>query len=211
MFNFVVIPDKLIFANAPGCGTKTVLGWITCIQKPDIYTNHPEFFTEYKKVPGVEYKELHELIATKKDYQVDNMVTSWFCIVKDPVQRFIDNYRARVLYQQKTSQQILSISDFIERFDEILKNDTKGLKWWFNPLSSNENLQNMANTYERVFNINQMDQVKYYLEEKSGKTLPNLHLNRIPDSIETPTLTQTQIDWIKFKYTNDYKNYGKYF
>ena len=209
MFNFIVVPDKIVYFNTPGCGTKTVLGWATCIQQPELYTSSPHLFAESRTERGIEYKEFHDLIPNKKKNELKGLGYKGFVIVKDPVQRFIDNYRARILHQKKTSVNISSISDFINRFDEIIETDTKGIKYWFR--SQINDIDNKPEIYNKIFNINQMNEVKAYLELYSGVTLPDLHLNKVPDTIEVPTLTQSEIDWIKERFKNDYLYYSKWF
>lgn len=55
-----------------------------------------------------------------------------------------------------------------------------------------------------------MDQVKELLEKVYGVRLPNIRLNNT-DKMTNVELTQTQVEWVKKRYFEDYEVYGRWF
>jgi hypothetical protein len=62
--------------------------------------------------------------------------------------------------------------------------------------------------FDHIFNIRQLNDVKSLLELHSNIKLPILRLNTTSD-IDIK-LTEQQIEWIKNRYSRDYRFYGKW-
>ena len=201
---FDVGDKKMGYFHAPKCGSRTIISWIALIKEPNLIKKYPEWFEESRQ--HLEYYEIRKKLnpASYDDFYIK------FCVVRDPVDRFLSMYTNRVLFHQKIKNFDCSIgiSEFIECFDNMI--DTKNfedVKRHSEPLTYH--LGTDPFFYTHIFNIKQLDKVKYLIEEIYDVKLPNLHLQK-SGNIEKPKLNGEQIDWIKNKYQKDYEVYGKW-
>jgi len=191
---------KLGYYVVPKCGSRTVVAWQLIISQPNLIKDNPSWFDESKQTVG--YRELNKMIVlSKHDFPIK------FCIVRDPVDRFLSAFTNRVLFHKLNP--VSEINDVIQNFDAKINNleykdldhHTKPLKHW---LGTNPNIFNY------IFNLGEMDKVKKLIEETCDVTLPNLHLQK-SGNIKKPTLNTDQINWIKERYRSDYELYGRWF
>jgi hypothetical protein len=198
MVKFEIVKDKVMYFYAPKCGSRTIIGWAGLIKNPSIYQEHPEWFSESRLD---DYKELGELTPIFHGSGSGHDVR--FCVVREPVGRFISAYTNRILYHEKMEK--ISIAEFIDTIDEQRNEDVLShiypLSYWYGEDPT---------FYTHIFNLRHMDGIKFMLEFMSGISLPNLQLQQ-SGGIEKPTLTKVQEDWIRERYKQDYEIFGKWF
>ncbi len=210
------------YYHAPKCGSRSVMGWIVLMSEPQLYEETTDLFDPFRvRYTGdgeVKTKEYTELIHKRqyfpglnkhdwKDLVVPAAPADYrFCIVRDPVDRFISGYTNRVLWH-KVANLNLSISEFINNIDEICANH-RNYEIHFMPQVRFYGKD--PSIFTNIFNIKQMGQVKALLEEKSSQKLPDLHMQQ-NGGIEKPKLTEEQINWVKERYKVDYEVFGKWF
>lgn len=207
------ITEDLIYYHAPKCGSRTVLAWNALIRDPNLYIKNPMFFKESNR------KEYGNIRA----YMVKHPLSkpSWsdvrnvpnidakikFCIVRDPVDRFVSGFVNRILFHNRLdNNEIISITEFIERFQEITKSNA----------SINEHFKPQCHFYginpdifTHIFSINEMDKVKALIENETGLSFPMFKLQQ-NGGIEKPSLTEEQKEWIRNKYQRDYDIFGSW-
>ena len=201
-FKILDIKDqKLGYYLVPKCGSRTVIAWQLVLLYPNIVQDNPTWFEESRPVIG--YHEINNLAVRSK---FKNFPIK-FCIVRDPVERFLSAYTNRVLVHKRNP--FIEIDDIIRNFDEKIKTEeyhdfeyhTRPLDYW---------LGKDVGLYDRIFNLREMDSVKKLIENVYGVTLPKFHLQK-NGNIPKPSLTTDQINWIKERYKSDYEIYGRWF
>ena len=201
-FKILDIKDqKLGYYLVPKCGSRTVIAWQLVLLYPNIAQDNPAWFEESRPVTG--YHEINNLAVRSK---LKNFPIK-FCIVRDPVERFLSAYTNRVLVHKRNP--FIEIDDIIRNFDEKIKTEeyhdleyhTRPLDYW---------LGKDVGLYDRIFNLREMDSVKKLIENVYGVTLPEFHLQK-NGNIPKPSLTTGQINWIKERYKSDYEIYGRWF
>jgi hypothetical protein len=226
MSTYNIIHNKVIYYDSPKCGSTTVFAYANLI-------NNPELLEDFNKLvdqqvdPMVAYnscvntnKEKYSRVAISArtlipPTDIPNQSIK-FCIVRDPVERFISVYKALILDPWLVKTENPSIDEFIKIIDSdknSIKNWTqlhpKGwnvIKYHFLPLI--KFFGKDPKKFDHIFNIRQLNDVKSFLELHSNIKLPVLRLNNTPDV--DIKLTERQIEWIKNRYSRDYRFYGKW-
>lgn len=212
------------YYHAPKCGSRSILGWIVLLSEPNLYEENPELFQPYRVVftkdGEIRTREYGELIHKREYFKGKGLGKhDWepydvpvapadyrFCVVRDPVERFISGYTNRVLWHNEGGLNI-SVAEFIERFDSICA-ENRNYKLHFTPQVRFYGED--PSIFTHIFNIRQMSQVKVLIEERSGQQLPDLHMQQNGGK-EKPVLTKDQINWVKKRYEEDYEIYNKWF
>jgi len=198
MVKFEIVKGKVVYYYAPKCGSRTIIGWAGLIKQPTIYQDHPEWFLDSRMD---DYKELGDLTPIFQGNDAGHPVR--FCVVREPVGRFISAYTNRILYHEKMEK--LSIAEFIETIDEQKNDDVLShiypLSYWYGEDVS---------IFTHIFNLQQMNEVRLLLEMMSGISIPNIQLQQ-SGGIEKPTLTRSQEEWIRERYKQDYEIFEKWF
>jgi hypothetical protein len=202
---FDVGDKKIGYFHTPKCGSRTIVSWAVLIKEPELIEKQPTWFEESRRY--VEYREIQKKLnpVSYKDFSIK------FCVVRDPVDRFISMYTNRVLFHQtiKNFDCSIGVGEFIECFDDMIDTiNFEGIKRHSLPLT--HYLGTDATFYTHIFNINELDKLKILIEETYDVKLPNLHLQK-SGNIQKPILTQEQTNWVKNKYKKDYEIYGKWF
>lgn len=192
MMKYEIIPEKLVYFAATKCASRTMLGYIFYLQNGFL----PNRLSVVNK--GVKFTTNNPLKYTYR-----------MCIVRDPIERFISAYCNRV-NMNGVNTEYLSISDVI---DKVKNGDEEFRKKYFQFFSHIKPLIKHYGTspkyFTHIFNTNQMGEVKKFIEEQSGRELPDIHLNKSLIQAK-PILSESEIDFLKRYYKIDYYIYGKW-
>jgi hypothetical protein len=195
--------NKVAYYMTPKCGSRTILGWGALIREPDLIVKKREWFIDSAK--GVGYSNIAKKVKFYKSTNHDQEVR--FCIIRDPIDRFLSGFTNRILYHNDISIS-MNMDEFIIYFDDIMQNPKfKNAAHHFRPqvefIGANPNL------YTHIFKLSEMGKIKTLLEQYCGFHLPHLHLQQ-SGGIQKPILTEKQIEWVKKRYEIDYRIYGKW-
>ena len=202
-----ILDGKAAYYRAPKCGCSTITAWVTLLEEPTLYDDKIEWFTQER------YRRIFKYIDKNRYfgyYDTSNHPVR-FCMVRDPVDRFLSGYTNRVVYHQDIQKEVKNIpvpnvDEFIERFDyfcdicPVVNNHFKSQVHFYKKDSKH---------FTHIFNFKQFNEVKVLLEQIGNIELPNLHLQR-SKGLQKPVLSDSQVEWIKNKYKEDYEVYGSY-
>lgn len=134
-----------------------------------------------------------------------------FCVVRDPINRFVSAYRNRILHWRDVEQApelaglpiAPPINEFVERMPEYLSNEH--IRHHFVPMT--EFYGHDADFFDRIFHIDEINDIPAYLgvrlkirvEQTGGPRMSRADLSS--DSIRTLT------DF----YAEDYTTFGRFF
>ncbi len=135
------------YYHAPKCGSRSVIGWIVLLSDPQLYIENPDLFSPYREkyTKGGErisqdYPELRDRIiqARKAGFTTEGKRMKkrfWknsvapkiaadyrFCVVRDPVDRFVSGFTNRILWHKSLTGVDITITDFINNFDSFYEN-----------------------------------------------------------------------------------------
>lgn len=204
MHVFDIYNNEIAYYKTPKCGSRTILAWAALIKEPNLILEHPEWFAESRR--AIEYKEIRQRVNRYKNITHNQKIK--FCIVRDPVERFISAFTNRILFHQKPQIHI-TITDFIKNIDTLLElTSFKDAKIHF--ATQVQHIGSNPNVYTHIFDIKKLNEVKSLLENHIDISLPDLHLQKSGNIIR-PTLTEEQKNVIKNRYKIDYEIYGGWF
>ena len=223
---------KVVYYLGPKIGKTTIKTYAILINESHFRTTNPELYDtnawslpytdQIKKnimqtLSGMSYKELYALPMAEEptvydghSYQLplipaNNEVR--FCIVRDPVERFISSYFNRVIGTNGANLDI-SFDEFVIDFDYYF--------WKYRDIEVHfkQQVYNYGynpKLYTNIYNLKQMPDIKRMLENYAGP-LPDLHLNKTDNKLKQQlVLTDTIKNLIKKRYAIDYEVYGQYF
>lgn len=193
--------NEIAYYTTPKCGSRTILAWAALIKEPDLIHKHPEWFEESRQ--GIEYRDIRIRVKKYENPTHDQKIR--FCIIRDPVEKFVSAFTNRILFHRKPQVDI-TITDFINNFDNLLKQKLyKDAEIHFT--TQVHYIGKTPNIYTHIFDIKELDKLKTLLQNTTGTVLPDLHLQK-SGNIEKPKLTEEQVQWVKNKYRIDYEVYG---
>lgn len=200
-----LVPGKVLYAMGQKIASRTVLGYLFYLKYGDFKTNNPRREVNQQISRS---KEISDNIQRLSQEYVNYPVR--ICIVRDPVDRFISAFLSKA--NNNDGEAPVTLDYIIENMNNSASMDNSAFIYNHNRFLGHTIPQvDMFGTdpsvYTHIFNINQMDQVKALVETQAGVTLPNLHLNK---SCKEQKITDTQREWIKNRYQNDYTVYGKW-
>ena len=203
MHVFDIYHNEIAYYLTPKCGTRTLFGWSALIKEPNLYNEHPEWFIENRQ--EIEYPELAAKIKKIENPTHDQTIR--FCIVRDPIERFVSAFTNRILFHKKPNVEI-SISTFIENMDDLLEQKIyANAKIHFR--TQTHYIGKDTGIYTHIFSINEINKLKNMLEVHTNICLPDIHLQKSGKCVK-PTLTNEEKCVIKKKYHLDYEIYEKY-
>lgn len=195
---------KVGYFHVPKCGSRTIIAWKALIDNPELINKKPDWFQESRK--KVEYHEIRSLVKVTRS--IDFPIK--FCVVRDPVDRFLSAFVNRVLFH-KTIPNIkddISFDEFLSTYDENINTEAYSkFKSHIEPMV--HFLGPNSEFYTHIFNLREINNVKKLLEDTYQIQLPDLHLQQ-SGGINKPVPTTEQIAWIREKYQQDYYAYGKW-
>jgi len=121
-----------------------------------------------------------------------------FCIVRDPVSRFISAYSNRVC--RHNDIKFVEFDEFIDGFCNKYYESNESIYHHFRPQV--DFIGRNPDYYDRIFFLDEMPLVSEFLSEIMGKPikLEKLQVGKI----DKPIPTETQINFIKSLYEDDY-------
>ena len=204
-----ILNGKAAYYHAPKCGSRTILGWITILETPEIFKKYPHWFKK-TSIEDPVYGEIRKRVKVlSSGIKILNNYPVRFCVIRDPVERFISGYTNRIVFHKdliKLKNPPGTISDFIKNFDFYCDNDPS-TKLHFSP--QNVFYGTDLSLYTHIFKFKNFDKIKSLLQEISGTSLPDIHLQQ-SGSVQKPTLSNTEIEWVKEVYREDYNLYKNY-
>ena len=131
-----------------------------------------------------------------------------FCIVREPVSRFLSAYSNRVVNTDEWNIPFVELNEFIDNFHNNHYKSNERIHHHFRPQV--DFIGPDPNYYDRVFFLDEMSLVSEFLSEIMGKTiklekLQTVDSSKNPSWFKKPIPTKTQINSIKSFYEDDYK------
>jgi hypothetical protein len=203
MHVFDIYKNEIAYYMNFKCASRTMLGWAAIINKPTIYNEHPEWFEQSRR--SIEYIDIRPRMKMYENPTHDQKIR--FCIVRDPIERFVSAFTNRILYHRKPRSHI-SISDFILNIDNILEQD-EYIDTRIHFRTQTYYIGEDTSIYTHIFGINEMNRIKNMLEDHTKIYLPDIHLQKSGKCVK-PTLTAEEKSVLKKRYHIDYEIYGKY-
>lgn len=192
---------RLAYFHAPKCASRTILGWLTLAKVPGLKESDPHLFDPFALGDYPRFSlEIQE--ATPKD----SYGRTKFCVVRDPIERFVSAYCDRVLrYGRKELESFPTISSLVQSLHSL--EDFASLKHHVRPLVDFYGVE--PQRYEQVFRFCEIAKLKNFLEERMNQKLPDLRLQSC-EKIEKPTLTDEDRAILQGFYAEDYKVFHEY-
>ena len=203
MHVFDVYNNEIAYYTTPKCGSRTILAWAALIKEPDLIHKYPSWFEESRQ--SIEYKDIRQRVKKYELLKHDQKIR--FCVIRDPVERFLSAFTNRILFHKKPNVDI-TITDFIDNFNNLMQQKIyKDAQIHFTTQA--HYIGKDPNLYTHIIDIKELNKLKILLENHTNTKLPDLHLQK-SGPIEKPILTEDQVQWIKNKYSIDYEVYGKW-
>ena len=122
-----------------------------------------------------------------------------FCILRDPVDRFISSYTNRVCRHEDID--FVGLDEFIDKFYDKYYRLNKNMHHHFRPQV--DFVGHDPSYYDKIFFMDEMPSVCEFLIELFDKPIKLENLQAV--GAEKPIPTESQIDFIKSFYEDDYK------
>jgi hypothetical protein len=153
-----------------------------------------------KGVEGIiDYEnKIHSRFPTRPFIEVEADIK--FCIVRDPVDRFLSAYLNRIVHHGEMP--FVEFDDFVDNFYEKYYRFDKNIHHHFRPQV--DFIGHSPSYYNRIFLFNEIPSVCEFLSEIMGKQIKLEH-KQVTKGGEKPIPTESQIDSIKSFYEDDYK------
>lgn len=145
----------------------------------------------------------HTVIACSEFMPVQSEIK--FCVVRDPVRRFVSGYTNRVLHYKEIPY--VEFGEFLSNFDFYYKNYS-AITWHLSPQT--RFLGKDSSYYTNIFNTSEIDKVADLLANLSGVDV-SPEWEQTGGSDKKPILNEEQIQTIKKIYKEDYEIFGDYF
>lgn len=142
------------------------------------------------------FEFVHEKNATRIFYKEE--ADYKFCIIRDPVERFVSGYSNRVLYHRDIS--FFEFDYFLKNFLDFYRIYPK-INHHFSPQVAF--IGTDPEYYDRIFWISELNELGERLTEIAGKKIEPKRL-QTGGSDKKPALTAQQKETIKQIYKNDY-------
>jgi hypothetical protein len=124
---------------------------------------------------------------------------SKIAVVRDPLDRFMSNYRYLADDWKALFNETPDVDGFIARFEEFVKRSVKGR---FHLATQSVHLGGDLSYFDKVFRMEKLSEVAEYLAERSGMALQLPWTNRSDAPRET--VSQASMDRIVSIYRKDY-------
>lgn len=147
-------------------------------------------------VDDIDY-DIHHRFNTKTFEVIDADIK--FCIVRDPVSRFISSYANRIC--RHNDIKFVELDEFINNFHDKYYRLDESIYHHFRPQV--DFIGNKPSYYDRIFFLHEMSSVCEFLIELIGEPIKLEKLQTV--DAEKPIPTESQIDFIKSFYEDDYK------
>lgn len=205
MVIFDIYKNEIAYYLNRKCASRTILGWAAILKYPNILQENSSWFENSRQYIG--YHEITNLVPKiSPPYLHDQKIR--FCIIRDPIDRFISAYTNRLLFHKKPDISNMNIDYFIDNmntiFEQVEYNDAK---LHFQPQA--HELGTDTSIYTHIFSFKEIHLIKQLLEKHANIKLPDIHLQQSKDT-KKPILTNYQIYKLKKIYQIDYEIYHRY-
>lgn len=142
----------------------------------------------------------------------------WFCVVRDPLKRFLSSYSNRILHHddlKHSPPEALEaaglvrqpdLEDFVDRL-EAYSSVSNSIHHHTQPMV--HYLGTRAQRYDRIFSMRELDQIAGYCTEAGAPiTLP--HLQAGGPKLAISDLSDRAVEKLKRYYAEDYRCYSDY-
>lgn len=209
-----MVDKKVSYYIAPKCASSTLRQWYNILNNPILSTDTFDLMSKSKLDSMLAYKIVfNDFLKKNPTYNIKyrtgiavNPIR--FCVVRDPEQRFISAF-GHVVSKLKLVNDVKCVQDFISKIDDSSIDSTGWTNVRNHMKSQVECYGGDARVYTHIFNMNQLNDVKMMLETESGIKLPDLRI-MITENENKPRLNESELAWVKNKYSKDYVVYGKW-
>ena len=174
---------KVAYYPIPKCGCTSVKAMI--------------FYTNYGRLPN-DKENVHINYPTIEGFIRQDLADYRFCLVRDPVERFISGYSNRVLHHGDIP--FVEFDDFVNNFPKFY--EVPAIRHHFRPQV--DFIGRVPRYYTNIFMVHEMKKVSDFLSQIAGRPIPTPHRQTGGASMK-PTPTKKQIENIEKIYMHDYK------
>lgn len=193
---------KIAYFHAPKCASRTILGWFALAKYPKLLEENKEIFDPF--LLG-DYPKISTITPEISLLEIGHRER--FCVVRDPIDRFISAYSDRVLrYRREEFGAFPTISHLIANLFHL--EDFPVLAHHIRPMCSFYGRE--LDQYTRIFSFNNLEGVKKYLEEGLQVSLPTIRLQSC-EKINKPTISSTEREMLEGYYAEDLDIYSDFF
>lgn len=181
---FHINKKSVVYNPIPKCGCTSVKSMI--------------YYILNDKIPD-DQEDVHRSYPTRENFIKNDLVDYKFCVVRDPVERFISGYSNRILHHKDIP--FVEFDYFVKNFYNFFHKSPK-IRHHFRPQIDFIGKDN--NYYTKIFWVHQMREVSDFLSEISKKDIPIFH-KQTGGSNMKPVPTNNQIEHIRKFYKSDYE------
>lgn len=104
----------MAYHHTPKTGSRTVIGLMALAKNPRLIFDYPKWFCTHNR--EAVYPELRQMVGSwQHTYPVKTDIR--FCIIRDPVKRFVSGYTNRILFHRDLTP--VPFDEFVSRFEEF--------------------------------------------------------------------------------------------
>lgn len=199
---FDAFNKKLLYYRASKCASTTIGGWLIMLENPEII---PQVDRLYETRIYTD-KSLKRQKRVTDDYISHDAVK--FCVVRDPVERFVSGYTSLILKRRLLEKQY-SLEEFLDIYDKKCDSTATWIHIKMHLMSQTEYYGKSPEIFSYIFNMDEIGKVKSLLERYSNISLPDIHLAKGVESLKPIVSDEIRKNIIN-RYKDDYKFYGKW-
>ncbi len=189
--------NKMAYHHTPKTGSRTVIGLMALAQNPELFNLHPEWFVTHNR--KAVYPEIRNVVRKWQSADAEESEIR-FCIIRDPVKRFVSGYTNRILFHRDLSP--LPFDEFVSRFEEFRDAEIL-VREHFMPQV--DFIGTDPTYYTHIFNTDESMRVLHWLfESMYARDFPRLQLQQGGNEIDV-NVTDQQKAKIRDLFAEDYR------
>lgn len=170
---------------------------------------------------GRKVRHIHEVYPSRPLRLYDPLVQTgrrWFCVVRDPLKRFLSSYSNRVLHHDDLKHShpgaleaagLMRQPDLEEFIDRLEAYCEVNRPIWHHVRPMVDFLGRRPKRYDRIFSMRALDQIADYCAE-AGAPIALPHLQTGGPKFAVSDLSPRSMEKLKRYYAEDYRRYGDY-